>query len=87
MVECIHQFEVVWNGSMTRNGGHTKGELVPEREQRDGNRRLFDSGAFDLGMPWIEFRDAVNRLEASLKTKPDNGHFRTNPMLFGKGAK
>lgn len=87
MVECIHQFEVVWSGSMTRNGGHTKGEILPEREQTNGSRRLFESGAFDLPMTWAEFAAAVERLNQSLKTPVPSLDHRRNSILYGKAAR
>ena len=87
MVDYMSQFDVAWSGSMTRNGGHTKGEILPEREQTDGNRRLFESGSFDLPMTWAEFAAAVERLNQSLKSPVPSLNHKHNGILFGKGAR
>jgi hypothetical protein len=72
---------------MTRGIGHTKGEILPEREQTDGCRRLFESGAFDLPMTWAEFAAAVERLNQSLAKPVGSMSHRNNGILFGKGAR
>lgn len=78
---------VVWSGAMTKPGSGTRGELIPAREQRQGDRRLYESGAFDLPMTFEEFAAAVERLNQSLKKPVRSMSHKNNGILFGKAAR